>query len=496
MIESCALSNPHIAGWNDGGDTLIVYSPQELEKEYLPRYFQHSNFQSFVRQLNLYGFKNVTKDAFASESTGGVDGMVAFRNSFFVRDRRDLVEKIQRSKTGDRSQRRLKQDEANNADSKGLKGRLDSIESEVRSLHQKIDGVSEQLNFVINMLASTGLEANPGIMKFKSKVPQSTQNSSGMADRSAGLIDASTDGSTVPAYEDSMARSGSKRLFGIQVDQKRKKQTKVSDGKVISSDESYSSLESFRREKRRDNRRPGNHSFYDVDSLEACPSPLDDNIELDTHTSSVLMTLAEDNVLDDETAGMEPVDIEFGSGSSRANAARIQPISLRDEEIELPDIFLGDAAPGDFGGGVHQVTHDNGICGLNGKRRNFLYAGLLLTMVVAVGIGAGLSLQREAPPRPIPEDESFGISAAAGEESNGNGGNGDEDQRPGQQEEKPPPRPPLREDIPGNTPSFAAADIENISDVVAIGGMPIFAEPFQIATFQPSFEPTAAPTFT
>ncbi|GAA5916759.1 hypothetical protein JCM5296_002136, partial [Sporobolomyces johnsonii] len=40
--------------WSDDGDSFFVPSADRFGKELLPRFFKHSNFGSFVRQLNMY----------------------------------------------------------------------------------------------------------------------------------------------------------------------------------------------------------------------------------------------------------------------------------------------------------------------------------------------------------------------------------------------------------------------------------------------------------
>jgi len=45
-----------IIAWSPKGDTFIVYKPADFSGLVLPQFFKHSNFQSFIRQLNLYGF--------------------------------------------------------------------------------------------------------------------------------------------------------------------------------------------------------------------------------------------------------------------------------------------------------------------------------------------------------------------------------------------------------------------------------------------------------
>lgn len=48
-----------IITWSDKNTVIEVLDSAKMEKEILPFYFRHQKFESFVRQLNLYGFKKL-----------------------------------------------------------------------------------------------------------------------------------------------------------------------------------------------------------------------------------------------------------------------------------------------------------------------------------------------------------------------------------------------------------------------------------------------------
>lgn len=43
-----------IVSWSEARDSFIVWDSHEFSKILLPKYFKHSNFSSFIRQLNTY----------------------------------------------------------------------------------------------------------------------------------------------------------------------------------------------------------------------------------------------------------------------------------------------------------------------------------------------------------------------------------------------------------------------------------------------------------
>ena len=49
-------------GWGAKGDSIVIKQTEQFSKNVIPKYFKHSNFQSFVRQLNMYDFRKTLQD--------------------------------------------------------------------------------------------------------------------------------------------------------------------------------------------------------------------------------------------------------------------------------------------------------------------------------------------------------------------------------------------------------------------------------------------------
>jgi heat shock transcription factor len=94
-------ANKEYIRWNDDGKTFQVFHTEEFMKVILPKYFKHNNFASFVRQLNMYGWHKVQDITNGTLNQGKVDNdeICQFENPYFIRDRKDLLDKIVRNKS-------------------------------------------------------------------------------------------------------------------------------------------------------------------------------------------------------------------------------------------------------------------------------------------------------------------------------------------------------------------------------------------------------------
>ncbi|XP_036159721.1 heat shock factor protein 1 isoform X2 [Myotis myotis] len=84
--------------WSPSGNSFHVYDQGQFAKEVLPKYFKHNNMASFVRQLNMYGFRKVVH----IEQGGLVKPErddTEFQHPCFLRGQEQLLENIKRKVT-------------------------------------------------------------------------------------------------------------------------------------------------------------------------------------------------------------------------------------------------------------------------------------------------------------------------------------------------------------------------------------------------------------
>lgn len=87
--------NQHLISWNPSGSSFLVCNATRFAQEVLPEHFKHSNFSSFVRQLNMYGFHKINKSP-RGQRGNNENEIWEFSHPKFQRGRPDILEGIKR----------------------------------------------------------------------------------------------------------------------------------------------------------------------------------------------------------------------------------------------------------------------------------------------------------------------------------------------------------------------------------------------------------------
>eukprot|EP00126_Sphaerothecum_destruens_P012629 Sdes_comp21640_c0_seq1m20227 len=138
MIED--ETSLHLISWSHDGTSFEIHDQPVFAKEVLPKYFKHSNISSFVRQLNMYGFKKklaVDHGSLQARRLGSLQW--EFVNPQFQRGRPDLL-KCMKRKAAATDDKKTKETEH----LKTLIEELQSIKEQQRVLTNTFKGVRQE----------------------------------------------------------------------------------------------------------------------------------------------------------------------------------------------------------------------------------------------------------------------------------------------------------------------------------------------------------------
>ncbi|EON67946.1 hypothetical protein W97_07443 [Coniosporium apollinis CBS 100218] len=93
------LENPtdeNVVRWGNEGDSFVVLENEKFTKHILPKHFKHSNFASFVRQLNKYDFHKVRHNNEENGQSPYGAGAWEFKHPDFKANNKDALDNIRR----------------------------------------------------------------------------------------------------------------------------------------------------------------------------------------------------------------------------------------------------------------------------------------------------------------------------------------------------------------------------------------------------------------
>ncbi|XP_067871974.1 heat shock factor protein 1 isoform X2 [Heterodontus francisci] len=181
--------------WSVSGNSFHVFDQGRFAKEVLPKYFKHNNMASFVRQLNMYGFRKVV-----NIEQGGLvkpeKDDTEFQHAYFIRGQEHLLENIKRKVTSMSTVKpeeiKVRSDDVGKilTDVQIMKGKQENLDSkllsmkhenealwrEVASLRQKHTQQQKVVNKLIQFLIS--LVQSNRVIGVKRKIPLMLNDSS------------------------------------------------------------------------------------------------------------------------------------------------------------------------------------------------------------------------------------------------------------------------------------------------------------------------------
>uniref|UniRef100_A0A3B4DL48 HSF-type DNA-binding domain-containing protein n=1 Tax=Pygocentrus nattereri TaxID=42514 RepID=A0A3B4DL48_PYGNA len=181
--------------WSPHGNSFHVFDQGRFSKEVLPKYFKHNNMASFVRQLNMYGFRKVVHIEQGGLVKPEKDD-TEFQHLFFIRGQEHLLENIKRKVTAvsniKHEDLKLSPDDMTKmiSDVQQMKGKQESMDSkistlkhenealwrEVASLRQKHAQQQKVVNKLIQFLIT--LARSNRVLGVKRKMPLMLNDSS------------------------------------------------------------------------------------------------------------------------------------------------------------------------------------------------------------------------------------------------------------------------------------------------------------------------------
>lgn len=140
MIEKC---DQEIATWSENGDNFVVKNVEKFASSVLPQYFKHSNFSSFARQLNFYGFRKLKAEPIlTADYDARTANYVRFYHEKFQKDKPELLVHIKRA---------TKSDVQSKDDVESMRAEIQHLNDVIAGMQNEFDKRLYDMNMDLNM---------------------------------------------------------------------------------------------------------------------------------------------------------------------------------------------------------------------------------------------------------------------------------------------------------------------------------------------------------
>ncbi|KAL4892614.1 HSF-type DNA-binding-domain-containing protein [Aspergillus ambiguus] len=135
MLEDPSYAE--IVRWGDEGDSFVVLECEKFTKTILPKHFKHSNFASFVRQLNKYDFHKVRQNNEENGQSPYGQNAWEFKHPEFRANSKESLDNIRRKAPAPRKQ-------AQNNDDSVPTQQIDLLNQQVLAQQQQIQQLHDR----------------------------------------------------------------------------------------------------------------------------------------------------------------------------------------------------------------------------------------------------------------------------------------------------------------------------------------------------------------
>merc|ERR1712187_277215 len=141
--------NREFVKWSNTGRSFIIINKDKFAKEVLPNYFKHNKINSFIRQLNNFGFKKLT--GLQEGSMRYTNNSLEYEHEYFVQGQPELLEKIVKAprKTKPECSRRRLGSEAEQIPNRP------SIMERLQKITRQNDDFTERLSSFLDSIPAT-----------------------------------------------------------------------------------------------------------------------------------------------------------------------------------------------------------------------------------------------------------------------------------------------------------------------------------------------------
>lgn len=148
-----------VVKWTTNGDSFVVINTTEFTKEILPRHFKHSNFASFVRQLNKYDFHKVKIPNEEKQNYQYGEDAWEFKHPDFRINDRESLENIKRKSSKKTGQNFSSNTINYNATSEPqnyqfVRDEMESLRLENTLLHQDVNVLQSKYKTLVENIVS------------------------------------------------------------------------------------------------------------------------------------------------------------------------------------------------------------------------------------------------------------------------------------------------------------------------------------------------------